>query len=103
MGGAALWTIWALFSQSVWTGDYVLPFRRTTMDPLRLATFTSGPPPAIEPTTFRFDTEPRTVVPRTLTEPDPVLASSVNGTVDSVAMSMPPDPEKAFQSRWGTP
>jgi hypothetical protein len=59
------------------------------MDPLRLANFTSGPPPATEPTTFRLDTEPWTDAPMTLTEPDPLLASSVNGTEDSVAMSMP--------------
>jgi hypothetical protein len=73
------------------------------MDPLRLANFTSGPPPATEPTTFRLDTEPWTDAPMTLTEPDPLLASSVNGTEDSVAMSMLPDPAEAFQSRWGTP
>ena len=73
------------------------------MDPLRLAAFTRGPPPAIEPTTFRFDTEPCTDAPMTLTDPDPLLASSVNGTEDWVAMSTLPDPAEATQSRRGTP
>ena len=73
------------------------------MEPLRLNTFTSGPPPAMEPATFRLDTEPSTDAPMTLTDPDPLLASSVNGTGDSVAMSILPDPAEAFQSRRGTP
>ena len=62
------------------------------MDPLRLVTFISGPPPAMGPTTFRFDTEPSTVAPMTLTNPDPLLASSMNGTEDSVTTSTLPDP-----------
>lgn len=73
------------------------------MDPLRLVSFTNGPPPAMVPATFRLDTDPCTDEPTTLTEPDLVLASSVNGTEDSVAMSRPPDPVEALQSRPGTP
>jgi hypothetical protein len=57
----------------------------------------------MEPTTFRLDTEPCTDAPMTLTEPDPLLASSVNGTEDSVAMSTLPYPAEAIQSRRGTP
>lgn len=76
---------------------------RTTMEPLRLNTLTSGPPPAMEPVTFRLDTEPWTDALMTLTDPDPLLTSSVTGTEDSVAMSILPDPADAFQSRRGTP
>jgi len=76
---------------------------RMTIDPLRLATLTSGPPPAIEPATFRLDTEPCTDAPMTLTDPDPLLASSVNGTEDPAAMSTLPDPVEVTQSRRGTP
>lgn len=79
------------------------PPGRTTIEPLRLTTFTSGPPPAMEPATFRLDTEPCTAARMTLTDPDPLLASSVNGTADSVTMSILPDPAVAFQSRRGDP
>ena len=72
------------------------------MEPLRLDTFTCGPPPAMEPATFPLETEPWTDAPMTLTDPDPLLASSTNGTEDSVAMPILPDPAEAFQSRRGT-
>lgn len=73
------------------------------MDPLRLTRFTGGPPPATEPATFRLDMEPSTGAPMTLTDPDPLLASSVNGTEGSVAMSTPPEPVDTKQSRRATP
>lgn len=79
------------------------PPSRTMMDPLRLRTFIKGPPPAMEPLTFRFNTEPCTVAPMTLTDPDRLLASIVNGTVDSVEMSTLPDAVEAIQSQRGTP
>jgi hypothetical protein len=61
------------------------------MDPLRLVIFISRPPPAMEPLTFRFDTEPCTVAPMTLTDPERLLASSVNGTEDAVTTSTLPE------------
>src|SRR5215204_4127308 len=90
-------------AQSARYGGFGTSPSRTAMDPLRLLTFISGPPPATEPTTFRFDTEPCTVAPMSLTDPDPLLASIVNGTVDSVETSTLPDPAEATQSRRGTP
>jgi hypothetical protein len=76
---------------------------RTTTDPLRLVSFTSEPPPAMEPVTLRLDTEPCTEAPMIVTDPDPLLASSVNGTEDSVTMSTLPEPVETTQSRRGMP
>ena len=73
------------------------------MDPLRLVTFTGGPPPAIEPDTRRFDTVPSTDAPMILTEPPPLLASIVNGMTEPMAMSMLEEPALTTQSRRGTP
>ncbi len=50
------------------------------MDPLRLDSFMSGPPPAMDPSTLRLVTVPCADAPITLTDPDPVVASSVSGT-----------------------
>jgi hypothetical protein len=57
------------------------------MDPRRLAAFTRGPPPAIEPTTFRFDTEPCTDAPMTLIDPAGVHLHHTHRASDPLSSS----------------
>ena len=76
---------------------------RTTIDPLRLVAFTSGPPPEMSPTAVRFVTAPCTDAPITLTDPDPLLRSRANRADPAASMSMPPDPLDTIQSRCGSP
>ena len=76
---------------------------RTWIDPLRLASRTTGPPSPIAPSTRRFSIEPVTNWSRVSTDPDPVVACSVRFTFDPNSTSMPLDPLETFHAAEGSP